>query len=248
LQETRRFRDEVTVTIRFGACAVDSATRQLTREGSPVHVSPKAFSLLTTLLDARPSVLTKDELQSILWPDTFVSEANLSNLIAEVRAAIGDTARPARYIRTVHGCGYAFCGATRPARSKSRPKPALTATLAWGRVRLPLEVGEHVIGRDLAADIRLNHSTVSRRHACVMVDSGRRSPLGSRQQERHLSRGPACHDCCRTGGRRRCPDRLFDDDRGDFSTGPNDRHRGWLKGVRVSQCDCGCPARLARSR
>ena len=170
------------MTIRFGACAVDSATRQLTREGSPVHVSPKAFSLLTTLLDARPSVLTKDELQSILWPDTFVSEANLSNLIAEVRAAIGDTARPARYIRTVHGCGYAFCGATRPARSKSRPKPALTATLAWGRVRLPLEVGEHVIGRDLAADIRLNHSTVSRRHACVLVDPAgvHLSDLGSK--------------------------------------------------------------------
>jgi DNA-binding winged helix-turn-helix (wHTH) protein len=182
LQEIHRFRDEVTVTIRFGACAVDSATRQLTREGSPVHVSPKAFSLLTTLLEARPRVLTKAELQSILWPDTFVSEANLSNLIAELRAAIGDTARPTRYIRTVHGCGYAFFGATWPSRSRSHPTPALTAALAWGRVKLPLDVGEHVIGRDAGADIRLNESTVSRRHACVVVDPAgvRISDLGSK--------------------------------------------------------------------
>jgi DNA-binding winged helix-turn-helix (wHTH) protein len=182
LQETHRFRDEVTVTIRFGACAVDSATRQLTRDGRPVHVSPKAFSLLTTLLDARPRVLTKAELQGILWPDIFVSEANLSNLIAEVRAAIGDTARPSHYIRTVHGCGYAFFGATVPARSTSRHEPAFTAAFAWGRVRLPLDAGEHVIGRDLAADIRLNASTVSRRHACVTVDPAgvRISDLGSK--------------------------------------------------------------------
>jgi hypothetical protein len=154
----------------------------LTREGRPVHLSPKAFRLLTILLDARPRVLSKVELQASLWPDTFVSEANLSNLIAEVRSAIGDAARSARYIRTVHGCGYAFFGVAEPARVDSRPRPGARATLAWGRIRFPLDVGEHVIGRDPATDVRLNASTVSRHHACVVVgvDGVRLSDLGSK--------------------------------------------------------------------
>ena len=39
-----------------------------------------------------------------------MSEANLASLIAEVREALGVTARKPRFIRTAHRFGYAFSG------------------------------------------------------------------------------------------------------------------------------------------
>ena len=38
-----------------------------------------------------------------------MSDATLTSLIAELRAAIGDDARTPRLVRTIHGLGYAFC-------------------------------------------------------------------------------------------------------------------------------------------
>src|SRR5439155_26114991 len=128
-----------------------------------VNLSRKAFALLAALLDARPRVLSKADLQERLWPETFVAEANLSNLVAEVRDAIGDRARAPRFVRTVHGCGYAFSGAATARRSGTAGTSPIVAWLVWGPQRYPLSVGEHVIGRDANTDIRLTAATVSRR-------------------------------------------------------------------------------------
>jgi DNA-binding winged-HTH domains len=102
------------VRIRFGAFTLDLDTRQLTQGGREIHLAPKAFDLLVTLVLDRPKVLSKSVLQERLWPETFVSEANLSNLVAEIREAIGDRARTPLFIRTAHGFGYAFCGDAPP--------------------------------------------------------------------------------------------------------------------------------------
>ena len=45
----------------------------------------------------------------------------------------------------------------------------VTCWIQWGRVRFPLEPGEYVIGRDPDAGIRLDSTTVSRRHARLLV-------------------------------------------------------------------------------
>src|SRR5262249_40695733 len=50
------------------------------------------------------------DLQQQLWPDTSVAEANLSNLIAEIRDALGDRRAAAKWIRTAHGLGCVFSG------------------------------------------------------------------------------------------------------------------------------------------
>jgi TolB-like protein/Tfp pilus assembly protein PilF len=94
----------------FGDCTFDSDSRTLTRNGESVHMTGKAFQLLELLLAARPNPIEKTELFSKLWPDTFVSEANLASLIKEIRAAIGDDARAPHFVRTVHRFGYAFSG------------------------------------------------------------------------------------------------------------------------------------------
>src|SRR5215813_4593274 len=96
--------------IVFGECMFDRASRELTCRGGVVPAGPKLLGLLELLLDARPRALTKDEIHQALWGATFVSEATLTSLVAELRAAIGDDARAPRFIRTIHGYGYAFSG------------------------------------------------------------------------------------------------------------------------------------------
>lgn len=133
-------------------------------------MSPKAFELLATLVADRPKALSKADLQARLWPDSFVVEANLSNLVGEIRDALGDSARTPRFIRTAHRFGYAFCAeATVRSGSNDRAADAPSCWLEWGRHRFPLPLGEHVIGRDPDVAIRLDRSTVSRRHARLVV-------------------------------------------------------------------------------
>ena len=83
----------------FGDCLFDRDRRELTHSGEAVHCGPKLLALLELLLDAAPRVLTKDEIHKALWPDTFISDATLTSLVAELRAAIGDAARAPRLIR-----------------------------------------------------------------------------------------------------------------------------------------------------
>ena len=163
------------MTIRFGPFTLNPDTRQLTRaDAGEIHLSPKAFDLLVTLAQERPNVISKEALQQRLWPRTFVAEANLSNLVAEVREALGDQARQPQFIRTAHRFGYAFCGAaTAVAAAREPVRERAPCWLEWGVQRFPLAPGEHVIGRDPEAAIRIDAATVSRCHArLVVTDAG----------------------------------------------------------------------------
>ena len=157
------------VHIRFGPFTLDFDRRQLMRDGDDVHLTPKAFDLLVLLVRERPKALAKTVLQQELWPDTFVAEANLSNLVAEVRKGLGDRPRAPTWIRTAHGFGYAFAGETIGGARTDAAAVRPTCWLEWGRRRFRLVPGEHVIGRDAGVDVRLDASTVSRRHARIVV-------------------------------------------------------------------------------
>jgi DNA-binding winged helix-turn-helix (wHTH) protein len=76
----------------------------------PSTSRPKAYLLLEALLKSRPKALSKAELHHRLWPQTFVVETNLANLVVEIRSLIGHEPRQPRFLRTVHGFGYAFRG------------------------------------------------------------------------------------------------------------------------------------------
>ena len=157
---------------RFGAFVLDSAARQLRRGGEDIHLSRKAFDVLCALLARRPNVMAKDELFKEIWPDTFVTEANLNVVIGEIRRALGDSAQSPRYIRTAHGVGYAFCGEASDAATSQPPSAAEEPSRAWlvGNQRtFPLAEGDHVIGRDAQCAIRLEDSSVSRRHARLRI-------------------------------------------------------------------------------
>jgi DNA-binding winged helix-turn-helix (wHTH) protein len=164
------------VQLRFGDFVVDSETRQVLRDQEEIHLSPKAFDLLCTLAERRPTVVDKAELTRRIWPDTFVGDANLNVLIGEIRRALGDTAQRPRFIRTVHGVGYAFCGEVAElSRSTTVRRPAATRSwLVWNDRTFALAEGDNLIGRDPGCNIWLDESGVSRRHARINVDGVRR--------------------------------------------------------------------------
>jgi len=154
----------------FGDCEFDSGRRTLLRHGRATPLSPKAFQLLEFLLDRRPEAVTKAELVAILWPETFVSDASLHNLVAEVRAALGDSPRTPRYIRTVARYGYAFHGDTRLASAlENADPPTAGPRLVSKRGEWSLREGSTVVGRDRDCAVRINSPMVSRRHAQIVV-------------------------------------------------------------------------------
>lgn len=94
----------------FDEFRVDPVRRRLTRGGELVPLTPKAFSILLVLLERRGEVVEKEELIQKVWPDTFVTEANLTQNISSMRKALGERASESRYVVTVPGRGYSFVG------------------------------------------------------------------------------------------------------------------------------------------
>src|SRR5437773_909528 len=133
--------------LQFQEFTFDSETRQLLRSGEAVHLTPKAFRLLEILLERRPKAVSKETLIESLWPETHVSDGNLTTLIAEVRRAFSERASTGELIRTVHKFGYAFCGDVKVAPGPGQPLPtAFKLVSASGS--FALMEGENWIGRE----------------------------------------------------------------------------------------------------
>lgn len=161
--------------VAFGACEFDTLRHELLRHGRLTPLSPKAFQLLEILLDRRPEALSKSELLDCLWPGTSVSDAGLHNLVAEVRAAIGDTPQAARFIRTVPRFGYAFHGDARPvppAAADVAERALAGPHLLSRRREWHLSEGPNDVGRDPECAVSIDSPSVSRRHARVIVTTG----------------------------------------------------------------------------
>jgi DNA-binding winged helix-turn-helix (wHTH) protein len=155
----------------FGDFTLDHDTRELRRGVTPIKLSPKALYLLEILVRNRPKALSKAVLLESLWPDSFVVEKNLVNLVAEIREALGDDPAGPRFVRTVHRFGYAF---TQPAADPESTQPVRNpvARLVWSDGRAGLADGEHVIGRDPDLVLFLDAPNVSRRHAVIRIGGG----------------------------------------------------------------------------
>lgn len=168
--------------VRFAEFVFDSGARELRGRGGPCRLSPKAFECLGVLLEGRPRAASRAELQDRLWPKTFVAETSLRRVIAEVRAALGDDERRPRFIRTVRGFGYAFCGAAEEEGSGRRAEGAAACRLEWGKREIPLREGENLLGRTDDAVAWLDSPRVSRRHARIIVSGGKATieDLGSK--------------------------------------------------------------------
>ena len=94
----------------FGPFRLEPSERKLLRGNEIVVLTPKAFDTLVLLVLNSGRLLNKDELISMIWPDSFVEEGSLSNNIFLLRKALGED--PA-FIETVPRRGYRFVGGVR---------------------------------------------------------------------------------------------------------------------------------------
>jgi DNA-binding winged helix-turn-helix (wHTH) protein len=152
----------------FADFVLDLDARELRRGADAIALSPKAYQLLQILVSDRPKALSKLDLQERLWPDTFVVEKNLVNLVAEIRAALGDDATHPRFVRTVPRFGYAFREAAAGV-GETLTGPSSRFRLRWRDGRAALREGDHVLGRDPDLELFIDGPGVSRRHAVIRV-------------------------------------------------------------------------------
>jgi DNA-binding winged helix-turn-helix (wHTH) protein len=157
------------VRIAFGEYAADFSARALARGGVRVHLSPKAFRLLELLISHRPRALSKGELQEALWPDVFVQESNLADLVSELRSALDQSGQRSGTIRTVHGFGYSFAAAAVETDGASTRNVAPSWRISGPAGSTMLGEGEFIIGRDPSAAVPVDEDTVSWTHARLTV-------------------------------------------------------------------------------
>ena len=132
-----------------------------------MHLTRKAFDLLTTLIEQAPRVVSKDELHRRLWPDTFVTDATVAGVVKEVRRALGHQHSGEPLVRTAHGVGFAFTGIVQTSESDGRADGRYW--LVSGSRRLRLGEGANDIGRDPSASVWLDSPQTSRLHARITI-------------------------------------------------------------------------------
>jgi Tol biopolymer transport system component/DNA-binding winged helix-turn-helix (wHTH) protein len=95
--------------VRFGAFEVDVRSGELRKDGAKLKLTGQPFQVLTILLEQPGEVVTREELQKRLWPDTFVDvDHNLNTAINKIREVLGDSAETPRFIETLPRRGYRF--------------------------------------------------------------------------------------------------------------------------------------------
>jgi DNA-binding winged helix-turn-helix (wHTH) protein/TolB-like protein len=97
----------------FGPFRLDATERRLRRDGQPVPLPPKVFDTLIVLVENSGHLVTKDELMSRLWPDSFVEEGTITRNISDLRKALGEATGGQSYIETVPRHGYRFVAPVR---------------------------------------------------------------------------------------------------------------------------------------
>ena len=158
---------EEATLLRFMEFTLDLDQRRLWAARGEVRLTPKVFELLKLLLLHRPKALPKHEILSALWPDAFVEESNVSTVIRDLRAALGDDAQSPRYVRTAYGYGYAFIAEVSAHEANARSDGGWR--LIHERRQIDLQQGENVLGRFGDDILTIDSPTVSRQHARITV-------------------------------------------------------------------------------
>lgn len=127
-----------------------------------VPLRPKAFEVLQLLLANPDRIVTKSEILDAVWPDTHVTDAVLTVTIGQLREALGDDAKQARFIETLHRRGYRWIGTLPSVRATAATANATPAS-AEVESELPSVIGrsgplmmlEQAFGRALAGQRQL---------------------------------------------------------------------------------------------
>jgi DNA-binding winged helix-turn-helix (wHTH) protein len=92
----------------FGAFKLVPDQQRLLCGDVPVRLGTRALAILSVLVEHAGELISKQDLMSRVWPDTFVAESNLKVNIAALRKALDGDNPQLSHIATVSGRGYRF--------------------------------------------------------------------------------------------------------------------------------------------
>jgi DNA-binding winged helix-turn-helix (wHTH) protein len=116
--------------LRFGAYEVNLHTHELWKHGRKLRLAGRPFQVLAMLLENPGELVTREEMQSRLWPvDTFVDfEHGVNSAIRTLRVALCDSHAKPRYIETLPRRGYRFIAAVETPEGRApHAKPGAAA-------------------------------------------------------------------------------------------------------------------------
>src|SRR5688572_325103 len=91
---------------RWDEFLLDLDAYRLERAGAELPLEPKALDLLALMVRRPGHLFTKQEIFDAIWPETSVTDHALTRVVSQLRRALGDEARQARYLETVPTRGY----------------------------------------------------------------------------------------------------------------------------------------------
>ena len=96
--------------LSFGNYRLDTLKNAIYRDGHVLELEPQVYSLLELLITRHGELVSRDEIIAEIWDGRIISNSVIDNRIRAARAAIGDTGRDQRYIKTYPNRGYKFIG------------------------------------------------------------------------------------------------------------------------------------------
>lgn len=114
--------------ISFGQFRLDQNNEVLWDGARAVTLRPKAFAVLQYLLEHRGQLVTKQQLLDAVWPDTYVGDAVLKDIIRQIREALRDEAKSPQFIETAHRRGYRFIGQVKEEAGQKSAEPEAQAS------------------------------------------------------------------------------------------------------------------------
>ena len=112
---------------RFGPFRLDRNSYQLFKDGVPVPAAPKVIDLLFLLVSRPAALVTKDDILQALWPDVAVTDNAMTQVVSDLRQALGDSSASPAYVQTVPRRGYRFVAAVEAAPDVPAPAPKRAA-------------------------------------------------------------------------------------------------------------------------
>jgi DNA-binding winged helix-turn-helix (wHTH) protein len=158
-------------SFHLGDWMVEPTLDRISRDGREVRLRPRAMDVLTVLALASGKLVSKRDLMDEVWRTEFVGEHALTQVIAELRAALGDNARSPSFIENIPRRGYRLVADVMPVADSSASTRGATMPfkLETDTGNRPLPQGSTVIGRTEEADICIDKTEVSRCHAMITV-------------------------------------------------------------------------------
>lgn len=143
---------------------------RISRGETTVHIEPKVMDLLVYLARHTGQVVTKNDIIDAVWEGHIVANSALSRCMALLRGALGDDARRPRYIETIPKRGYRMIVPITGIEPEIADTTGAIFRVRVGEREIPLDDGEHVIGRAPDATVCIDSPKVSRHHATISVD------------------------------------------------------------------------------